>query len=112
MTDFTTPYGCAPNTATYAACSGLANSYLCGFREEAALDSGMMPPTKRKHVTMSLLWDEYMHAAQRAIVTPGPASCTEAGKASSPSRCVRPTWAATSSLSATPATQYRWSSTE
>jgi transposase-like protein len=62
---------------------------------------------KRKHVTLSILWDEYIERIRRATATPASASCTEAGKASSRSRCARPMSAATSCSSITPATPCR-----
>ncbi len=43
---------------------------------------------RRKHVTLSILWDEYIARIQMAIATRGTASCTAFGSASSRSRCV------------------------
>ena len=62
---------------------------------------------KRKHVTLSILWDEYIARIRRATATRASASCTGSGKANSRSRCARPTWAATSCSSITPATRCR-----
>ena len=46
---------------------------------------------KRKHVTLSILWDEYTsRAIRRATAIPASASCIGSGKASSRSRCARP----------------------
>jgi Sigma-70, region 4 len=42
---------------------------------------------KRKHVTLSILWDEYVERNRRATATPASASFIEAGKASSRSSC-------------------------
>jgi len=62
---------------------------------------------KRKHDTLSILWDEYIARHRRATATRAFASCTASGKASSPSRCARPTWMATSCSSITPVTRCR-----
>ena len=62
---------------------------------------------KRKHVTLQILWDEYINGIPTATATRGSASCTAAGPCASRSRCGRPTPAATSSLSITPATRCR-----
>src|SRR6267378_86983 len=63
---------------------------------------------KRKHVTLSILWDEYIELTRRGIATAGSASFTGPGKAKSPSRCGRPIWAAISCSSITLATRLRW----
>ena len=62
---------------------------------------------KRKHVTLTMLWDEYTSAAPRDIAIRGSASCTAAGHRDCRSRCGKPTSAATSCLSITPATRCR-----
>jgi hypothetical protein len=59
---------------------------------------------KRKHVTLQILWDEYIERHPDAS-----ASCTEPGHRGCRSRCGRRMPAAISYLSITPATLCRWS---
>ncbi len=62
---------------------------------------------KRKHVTLQILWDEYINGIPTATATRGSASCIVAGRPAFRSRCGRPMPAATSCLSITPATRCR-----
>src|SRR5438094_9251784 len=62
---------------------------------------------KRKHVTLQILWDEYIERHPRATATRASVSCTEPGPLGSRSPCDRATPAATSCLSIMPATRCR-----
>jgi len=52
--------------------------------------------TQARHVTLSILWDEYIARNPQGYRYSRFCGCTEAGKPSSRSRCARPTWVATS----------------
>ena len=62
---------------------------------------------KRKHVTLTMLWDEYIDAAPKGIAIRASASCTVVGRLGGRSPCGKLTSAATSCLSITPATRCR-----
>jgi transposase len=62
---------------------------------------------KRKHVTLTMLWDEYMSDAPKGIAIRASASCTAVGRRDCRSRCGKLTSAATSCLSIMPATRCR-----
>ena len=53
-----------------------------GHRRQAEPDwASIHRELKRKHVTLTMLWDEYIRAIRRAIAIRASASCTAAGKA-------------------------------
>ena len=62
---------------------------------------------KRKHVTLTMLWDEYIERCPKGIAIRAFASCTAVGRRGCRSRCGKLTSAATSCLSITPATRCR-----
>ena len=62
---------------------------------------------KRKHVTLQILWDEYIERHPKATATRAFVSCTAPGPLGSRSPCGRAMPAATSCLSIMPATQHR-----
>ena len=79
-----------------------------GHRRRAEPDwAAVHRELKRKHVTLQILWDEYIERHPEGIATRGFASCTGAGPRASRSRCGRPMPAATSCLSIMPATRCR-----
>ena len=79
-----------------------------GHRRRAEPDwAAVHRELKRKHVTLQILWDEYIERHPEGYRTRGSASCTGAGPLASRSRCGRPMLAATSCLSITPATRCR-----
>jgi transposase-like protein len=79
-----------------------------GHRRESEPDwASIHRELKRKHVTLSILWDEYIARNPEGYHYSRFANYTDCGKASSPSRCARPTSAATNCLSITPATPCR-----
>ena len=80
-----------------------------GHRRHAEPDwAGVHRELKRKHVTLSILWDEYIEQHPTDIAIPASAISTGPGKASSRSRCARPMPAARNCSSITPATGRRW----
>ena len=62
---------------------------------------------KRKHVTLAMLWDEYIERHPDGYRYSRFASCTAVGRRDCRSRCGRPISAVTSCLSITPATRCR-----
>src|SRR4051812_17323387 len=83
-----------------------------GHRRRAEPDwAAVHRELKRKHVTLQILWDEYIEQNPTATATRASASYTAPGPLGSRSRCGRPMPAATSCLSIMPATRCRSSST-
>jgi transposase-like protein len=62
---------------------------------------------KRKHVTLQILWDEYIERHPEGYRYSRFVNCTAPGPLGSPSPCGRTTLAATSCLSTMPATRCR-----
>ena len=62
---------------------------------------------KRKHVTLSILWDEYIERNPEGYRYSRFCELYRSGKASSRSRCARPMWVATNCSSIMPATRCR-----
>jgi transposase len=57
---------------------------------------------KRKHVTLTMLWDEYTERCPEGIAIRASASCTAVGCRDCRSRCGKPISVETSCLSITP----------
>ena len=79
-----------------------------GHRRRAEPDwAAVHRELKGKHVTLQILWDEYIEQNPTDIAIRGSASCTAPGRRGSRSRCDRAMPAARSCLSITPATRCR-----
>ena len=82
-----------------------------GHRQRAEPDwAAVHRELKRKHVTLQILWDEYIEPSSgipTGTAIRGSASCTAAGRRAFRCRCGRPMLAATNCLSITPATRCR-----
>jgi len=79
-----------------------------GHRRRAEPDwAAVHRELKRKHVTLQILWDEYIEQNPEGYRIRGFASCTAPGRSGSRSRCGRPMPVAANSLSITLATRCR-----